>query len=84
MLSQRPSLVVFGRIEQWLYAAGAVPVNMWGSVPGSSTQETSFLYDMYLNDEDLEAFMASVYVKGSFPDTTHRLIEGVWKQLELL
>ena len=34
---------------------------------GRSTQEASFLYDMYLDDEDLEAFMASVDVKGAFP-----------------
>ena len=42
--------------------------------PGRSTQVASFLYDMYLDDEDLEAFMASVDVKGAFPNTPHRLI----------
>ena len=56
---------------------------MWGSVPGRSTQEASFLYDMYVDDEDLEAFMASVDVKGAFPNTPHRLIEEVWRQLGL-
>ena len=56
---------------------------MWGSVPGRSTQEASFLYDMYLDDEDLEAFMASVDVKGAFPNTPHRLIEEVCRQLGL-
>ena len=29
---------------------------------------------MYLGDEDLEAFMASMDVKGAFPKTPHRLI----------
>ena len=53
-------MVIFGRIQRRLYAAGVIPDNMWGSVPGRSTQEASFLYDMYLDDEDLEAFMASV------------------------
>ena len=52
-------------------------------MPGRSTQEASFLYDMYLDDEDLEAFMASVDVKGAFPNTPHRLIEEVWRQLGL-
>ena len=56
---------------------------MWESVPGWSTQEASFLYDMYLDDEDLEAFMASVDVKGTFSNTPHRLIEEVWRQLGL-
>ena len=35
--------VVFGRIQQRLYAAGIILDNMWGSVPGRSTHETSFL-----------------------------------------
>ena len=76
-------MVIFGRIQRRLYAAGVIPDNMWGSVPGRSTQEASFLYDMYLDDEDLEAFMASVDVKGAFPNTPHRLIEEMWRQLGL-
>ena len=76
-------MVIFGRIQRRLYAAGVIPDNMWGSVPGRSTQEASFLYDTYLDDEDLEAFMASVDVKGAFPNTPHRLIEEVWRQLGL-
>ena len=76
-------MVIFGRIQRRLYAAGVIPDNMWGSVPGRSTQEASFLYDMYLDDEDLEAFMASVDEKGAFPNTPHRLIEEVWRQLGL-
>ena len=76
-------MVIFGRIQWRLYAAGVIPDNMWGSVPGRSTQETSFLYDMYLDDEDLEAFIASVDVKGAFPNTPQRLIEEVWRQLGL-
>ena len=76
-------MVIFGRIQRRLYAAGVIPDNMWESVPGRSTQEASFLYDMYLHDEDLEAFMASVDVKGAFPNTPHRLIEEVWRQLGL-
>ena len=57
--------------------------NMLGSVLGRSTQEASFLYDMYLDDEDLEAFIASVDVKGAFLNTPRRLIEEVWRQLGL-
>ena len=76
-------MVIFGRIQRQLYAAGVIPDNMWGSLPGRSTQEASFLYDMWLHDEDLEAFMASVDVKGAFSNTPHRLIEEVWRQLGL-
>ena len=76
-------MVVFGRIQWRLYAAGVIPDNMWGSVPGRSTQEASFSYDMYLVDEDLEAFIASVDVKGVFPNMQHRLIEEVWRPLGL-
>ena len=76
-------IVIFGRIQRRLHAAGVIRDTMWGSVPGRSTQEASFLYDMYLDDEDLEAFMASVDVKWAFPKTPHRLIEEVWRQLGL-
>ena len=76
-------MVIFGSIQRRLYAAGVIPDNMWGSVPGRSTQEASFLYDMYLDDEDLQAFMAPVDVKGAFPNTPHRLIDEVWRQLRL-
>ena len=76
-------MVIFGRIQRRLYAAGVIPDNMWGSVPGRSTQEASFLYDMYLDNEDLEVFMVSVEVKGALPNTPHRLIEEVWRQLGL-
>ena len=74
-------MVIFGRVQRQLYAAGGIPDNMWGSLPGRSTQEASFLYDMYLDDEDVGAFMASVDVNGAFSNTPHRLIEEVWRQL---
>ena len=64
-------MVVFGRIQRRLYAAGVVLDNMWESVPGSSTQEASFLYDMSLDIEDLEACMASLDVKAAFLNTPH-------------
>ena len=76
-------MVVFGRIQRRVYAARAIPDIMLGSRGGRSTQDASFLYDMYLDDEDLEAFMASVDVKGAFSNTPHRLIEGVWRQMAL-
>ena len=76
-------MVTFGSIQRRLYAAGVILDNMWGSLPGRSIQEVSFLYDMYLDDEDLEGFMASVDVKGAFLNKAHRLIEGVWRQLGL-
>ena len=38
---------------------------------------------MYLDDEDLEAFMASLDVKVAFPSTSDRRIEEVWRQLGL-
>ena len=62
---------------------GSYQKKMWGSVPGRCIQEASVLYDMYLDDEDLEALMASLDVKGAFPNTPHRLIEEVWRQLGL-
>ena len=74
-------MMIFGRIQRRLYAAGVIPDIMWGSLSARSTQQATFLYDMYLDDEDLEAFMASVDVKGAFPNTPNRLIEEVWRQL---
>ena len=78
------SMVILGRIQRLLYAAGVIPDIMFGSVLGRSTHEASFLYNMYLDDEDPEAFMASLDVKGAFPNTPHRLIEEVWRQLGVL
>ena len=72
-------MVVFSWIHQRLYEVGVVPDNMCGS-----TQEASFVYDMYLDNEDLEAFMASVVVKCTFPNTPLRLMDKVWGQLGLL
>ena len=76
-------MVIFGGIQRRLYAAGVIPDIMLGSVPGRSTQEASFLDDMYLDVEDLEAFIASVDVERAFPNTPHRLIQEVWRQLRL-
>ena len=76
-------MVIFGRIQRRLYAAAVILDSMWGSVPGRSIQEASFLYDMYIDDEDLEAFMASADVKEALPNTPHRIIEEVWRQLGL-
>ena len=77
-------MVGFERLQWTLYAAGVIPDNMWGSVQGRSTQEASFLYEMYLDDEDLVAFTASMDVKGAFPNTLHTLIEEVLRQSGLL
>ena len=77
-------MVVFEMIQRRLYAARVIPDNMRGYVPGRSTQEASFLYDMYLDDEHSEAFMASLDVKGAFPNTQHIFIKEVWRQLGLL
>ena len=81
--AKQVSMVVFGSIQQRLYAAEIIPHNMWRTVPGRSTREASFLYDRYPDDPDLEAFMASEDVKGAFPRKPHRLIEEVWRQSEL-
>ena len=62
---------------------GSYQITCGGPPLGRPTHEASFLYDMYLNNEDLEAFMASVDVKGAFPNTPHRVIEEVWRQLGL-
>ena len=70
-------MVVFGRIQRTLYAADVVPDHMSGTVVGRSTQEATFLYDMYVDDEDLEAFMASMDMKRAFLNTPHRLLEEV-------
>ena len=49
---------------------------MWGSMQGRWAPEAN-LYDMMLEDEITEAFVASVDVKGAFPNTPHKLIMGV-------
>ena len=77
-------MVVFVRIQHRLYAAGVLPDNMLESMLGRSAQQAGFLYDMHLDNEDLEAFMVSVDVKKAFRNTPHRLIEELWRQFELL
>ena len=73
-------MVIFGSVEQRLYEAAVVPDNLLGSVSARSAQEAGFLYDMYLDDQELEAFMAFVDVKGAFSKKPHRLIGEVGRQ----
>ena len=76
-------MLVFARIQRRPYAAAVITDNRSGSVPGRSTQEASFLYDIYLDDEELEVFIVSVDVKGAFCNMQHRLIEEFWRRLGL-
>ena len=46
-------MVIFWRIQRRLYAAGVIPDNMSRSVPGRFTQEASFLYHMYIYEQDV-------------------------------
>ena len=57
--------------------------NIQGSMPGRSSQEANFLYDMGLDEEVGEVFTVIAGVKGGLPNTPHILMESVWQQLGL-
>ena len=60
-----------------------IPVSLWGAIPGRSPHEAIFLQDTIADMDPVDLIIASLDVKGAFPNTPWLLLEAVWKRLGL-
>ena len=60
-----------------------IPASLWGAIPGRSPHEAIFLQDTIADMDPLDLIIASLDVKGAFPNTPWLLLEAVWKCLGL-
>ena len=60
-----------------------IPASLWGAVPGRSPHEAIFLQDTVADMDPVDLIIASLDVKGAFPNTPWLLLEAVWKRLGL-
>ena len=61
-----------------------IPASLWGAVPGRSPHEAIFLQDTIADMDPVDLIIASLNVKGAFPNTPWPLLEAVWKRMGLL
>ena len=59
------------------------PASLWGAIPGRSPHEAIFLQDTIADMDPIDLIIASLDVKGAFPNTPWLLPEAVWKRLGL-
>ena len=60
-----------------------IPASLWGAIPGRSPHEAIFLQDTIADMDPVDLIIASLDVKGAFPNTPWLLLEAVWKRLGL-
>ena len=60
-----------------------IPASLWGAIPGRSPHEAIFLQDTIADMDPVDLIIASLDVKGAFPNTPWLLLEAVWKHLGL-
>ena len=64
------------RIRPHLYPH--IPASLWGAIPGRSPHEAIFLQDTIADMDPVDLIIASLDVKGAFPNTPWLLLEAVW------
>ena len=60
-----------------------IPGSLWGAIPGRSPHEAIFLQDTIADIDPVDLIIASLDVKGPFPNTPWLLLEAVWKRMGL-
>ena len=60
-----------------------IPASLWGAIPGRSPHEAIFLQDTIADMDPVDLIIASLDVKGAFPNSPWLLPEAVWKRLGL-
>ena len=61
----------------------ALPPTMWGAIPGRLPLEAIFLQDAVVDMDLISLVITFLDVKGTFPNTPHRLLHAVWKHMRL-
>ena len=59
------------------------PASLWGVIPGRSPHKAIFLKDTIADMDPVDLIIASLDVKGAFPNTPWLLLEAVWKSTGL-
>ena len=59
------------------------PGSLWGAIPGWSPHEAIILQDTIANVDPVDLIIASLDVKGAFPNTPWLLLEAVWQHTGL-
>ena len=55
--------------------------SLWGATPGRSPHKAILLQDTIANVDPVDLIIASLDVKGAFPNTPWLLLEAVWKRM---
>ena len=74
-------MLILKRVAPAVYRA--IPPTMWGAIPGRSPLEAMFMQDAVVDMDPISLIITSLDVKGAFPNTPHRLLQAVWKQMGL-
>ena len=61
----------------------AVPLTMWGAIPGRSPLKAIFLRDAVVDMDPISLIITSPDAKGAFLNTPHRLLRAVWEHMGL-
>ena len=59
----------------------AILPTMWGAIPGRSPLEAIFMQDAVVDMDPISLIITYLDVKGTFPNTPHRLLQAVWKHM---
>ena len=60
-----------------------IPASLWGAIPGRSPHEAILFQDTIAHIDPVDIIIASLNVKGAFPNTPWLLLEALWKRLGL-
>ena len=72
-------MLILKRVAPAVYRA--IPRGMRGAIPGRLPPEATFLQDAVVDMDRISLIITSLDVKGAFPNTPHRLLRAVWKQM---
>ena len=60
-----------------------ITASLWGAIPGRSPHEAIFFQDTIADMDPVDLIIASLTVKGAFPNTPWLLLEAMWKRMGL-
>ena len=74
-------MLILKRMAPTVYRA--ILPTMCGAIPGRSPLEAIFMQDAVVDMDQISLIITSLDVKGAFPNTPHRLLRAVWKNIGL-
>ena len=74
-------MLILKRVAPAVYRA--IPLTMWGAIPGRSPLQAIFLQDAVVDMDPISLIITSLDVNGAFHNTAHRLLRAVKKHMGL-